>query len=36
MIIKKAKLEKGHKATDWSPCWADMFTYTSDTITMNI
>lgn len=36
MIIEKAKLEKGHKATDWSPCWADIFTYASDTITMNI
>lgn len=34
--IEKWKLEKGHKATDWSPCWADIFTYASDTITMNI
>lgn len=36
MIIEKAKLEKGHKATDWSPCWADMFTYANEQITMNI
>ena len=36
MSIGKWKLEKGHKATDWSPCWADMFTYGSEQITMNI
>lgn len=36
MVIEKAKLEKGHKATDWSPCWADIFTYNSEQITMNI
>ena len=36
MLIEKWKLEKGHKATDWSPCWADMFTYGSEQITMNI
>jgi len=34
--VGKWKLEKGHKATDWSPCWADMFTYASEQITMNI
>ncbi len=34
--VGKWNLEKGHKATDWSPCWADIFTYASDTITMNI
>lgn len=36
MSIGKWKLEKGHKATDWSPCWADIFTYGSDTINVNI
>lgn len=36
LTVNKVKLEKGHKATDWSPCWADIFTYASDTITMNI
>ena len=36
MVIEKAKLEKGYKATDWSPCWADIFTYANNTITMNI
>lgn len=36
MVIEKAKLEKGHKATDWSPCWADIFTYGNEQITMNI
>ena len=36
LTVEKWKLEKGHKATDWSPCWADIFTYASNTITMNI
>lgn len=27
--VIKAKLEKGHKATDWSPCYKDIFTYDS-------
>ena len=29
MSIGKWKLEKGHKATDWSPCYKDIFTYDS-------
>lgn len=36
MSIGKWKLERGHKATDWSPCYADMFTYSSETINVNI
>jgi len=36
MSIGKWKLEKGHKATDWSPCWADIFTFGSETINVNI
>lgn len=37
MSIGKWKLEKGHKATDWSPCWADIFTYDgSETINVNL
>jgi len=36
VTIKNVKLEKGHKATDWSPSWKNLFTYASDTITMNI
>lgn len=27
--VLKAKLEKGDKATDWSPCYKDIFTYDS-------
>ena len=34
--VRKVKLERGHKATDWSPCWANIFTYNNETITMNI
>ena len=33
---KNWKLERGHKATDWSPCWTNIFTYDNETITMNI
>lgn len=36
LTVGKWKLEKGHKATDWSPCWVDMFTYENEQITMNI
>lgn len=36
VTLKNVKLEKGHKATDWSPSWKNLFTYASDTITMNI
>ena len=36
LTVGKWKLEKGHKATDWSPCWADIFIYNNETITMNI
>ena len=36
LTVSKVKLEKGHKATDWSPCWEDIFTYSDNTITMNI
>lgn len=36
LTVEKWKLEKGHKATDWSPCWTDIFTYANNTITMNI
>ena len=36
MSIGKWKLERGHKATDWSPCYADLFTYGSETINVNI
>ena len=36
MVIGKWKLERGHKATDWSPCYADIFTYSSETINVNI
>lgn len=36
MSIGKWKLERGHKATDWSPCYADLFTYSSETINVNI
>ena len=34
--VKNVKLERGHKATDWSPCWTNIFTYNNETITMNI
>lgn len=34
--VNKVKLERGHKTTDWSPCWADIFTFGSETINVNI
>ena len=27
--LQRIKLEKGHKATDWSPCYKDIFSYDS-------
>ena len=29
MSVGRWKLEKGHKATDWSPCYKDIFSYDS-------
>lgn len=34
--FKNMKLEKGHKATDWSPSWNNLFTYSNNIIMMNI
>ena len=36
MSIGKWKLEKGHKATDWSPCWEDIFTINDEELDVNI
>lgn len=34
--VGKWKLEKGHKATDWSPCWEDIFTISGEELDVNI
>ena len=34
--VLKAKLEKGHKATDWSPCYKDIFSVTDTTLNVNL
>lgn len=34
--VGKWKLEKGHKATDWSPCWEDIFTINGEELDVNI
>lgn len=34
--VNKIKLEKGHKATDWSPCWEDIFTINDEELDVNI
>jgi hypothetical protein len=36
--IKKhsLKLERGHKATDWSPCYKDIFSVTDTTLNVNL
>lgn len=36
--IKKRslKLERGHKATDWGPCYKDIFTYSNEILNINL
>ena len=34
--VGKWKLEKGHKATDWSPCWEDIFTINGEELDVNL
>lgn len=34
--ISNLKLEKGHKATDWSPCYKDIFSVTDTTLNVNL
>ena len=36
MEIGKWKLEKGHKATDWSPCYKDIFTVSGTQLQVNL
>lgn len=36
MEIGKWKLEKGHKATDWSPCYKDIFTISDTELVCNL
>ncbi len=36
MEIGKWKLEKGHKATDWSPCYKDMFSVSGTELVCNL
>ena len=34
--VIKAKLEKGHKATDWTPCYKDIWTVSGTQLTCNL
>ena len=34
--VTKAKLEKGHKATDWSPCYKDIWTVSGTELVCNL
>lgn len=36
MSIEKWKLERGHKATDWSPCYKDIFTLSGEQLIVNL
>ena len=36
MSVGKWKLEKGHKATDWTPCYGDIFSVNGEQLNVNL
>jgi hypothetical protein len=36
MSVGKWKLEKGHKATDWTPCYGDIFSVSGEQLNVNL